>query len=316
MAGKGDFEGVMTTKAVDADRYSVTFDARFSNGEKLEGNGDAIVYTGYEWRANLRLGDVRYLQVLASDAAGTALTGRMFMADHEERGIDLDAMRDDGKPRLIAVVPTNLQRGRSATVTLVGVGLSGKPSFGDGVRVGKILARDADRVVVEAVASADAPIGKRAISVGKTTLADGLTIFDRVDRLEVSPAYAVGRVGGEGSQPEVQARFEAIAWSNGADGNPGTADDVEIGPVDATWSIAPWDEKAAEDQDLRYAGAMDKDSGIFTPAAAGPNPQRKYTTNNAGNLKVIASWNGGEKPVIGEGHLLVTVQRWNNPPIR
>jgi quinohemoprotein amine dehydrogenase len=168
------------------------------------------------------------------------------------------------------------------------------------------------------VAASDAPIGRRAVSVGKSTLSDGLTVFDRVDRLQVLPEYAVGRVGGaEGSQPEVQARFEAIGWSNGADGNANTPDDVEIGPVVATWSVAPWDEKAVEDQDLRFAGAMDKDSGIFTPAAAGPNPARKYTTNNAGNLKVIASWNADDKhAVTGEGRLLVTVQRWNNPPIR
>ena len=61
---------------------------------------------------------------------------------------------------------------------------------------------------------------------------------------------------------------------------------------------------------------MDKDSGVFTPGAAGPNPERKYQTNNAGNLKVIATLEQGGQTLQGDGHLIVTVQRWNNPPIR
>ena len=72
----------------------------------------------------------------------------------------------------------------------------------------------------------------------------------------------------------------------------------------------------AADEDVRFAGAMDKDTGVFTPAAAGPNPERKYQTNNAGKLKVIATVGEGAAAVSGEGQLLVTVQRWNNPPIR
>jgi quinohemoprotein amine dehydrogenase len=67
---------------------------------------------------------------------------------------------------------------------------------------------------------------------------------------------------------------------------------------------------------VRFAGQMDKDSGVFTPAAAGPNPERKYQTNNAGNLKVVATVDQGEQEIRGEGQLIVTVQRWNNPPIR
>ena len=32
-------------------------------------------------------------------------------------------------------------------------------------------------------------------------------------------------------------QFEAIGYQNGADGKPHTADDVELGPVDVTWSL-------------------------------------------------------------------------------
>ena len=66
----------------------------------------------------------------------------------------------------------------------------------------------------------------------------------------------------------------------------------------------------------RFAGQMDKDDGVFTPAGAGTNPGAKYQTNNAGNLKVIASVDRDGQTIQGDGHLIVTVQRWNNPPIR
>ncbi len=57
---------------------------------------------------------------------------------------------------------------------------------------------------------------------------------------------------------------------------------------------------------------MDPDTGIFMPGLAGPNPERKFTTNNAGELSVHARTAGKE----GEGMLIVTVQRYVDPPIR
>ncbi len=316
MPGKGDFNGIMTAEAGDADSYSVSLVGEFSGGEPLHVDGHSVVYTGFEWRGNLETDSEHYLQVLEASADGSALSGRMFPFDHPERGIDLQARRDDGTPRLLAVSPAQLKRGSTATLTLSGSALAGAPQLGAGLKVERIVSRDADRLVVEASAAADADVGARAIVVGKASLPAALTVFDAVDRVEVSPAYTVGRVGGsEGSQPEVQGRFEAIAWANGPDGAAGTADDLRIGPVKAQWSVAPWNEKAAEDGDLRFAGTMDKDTGIFTPASAGPNPERKQGTNNAGNLKVIATVGEGEAAVRGDGQLLVTVQRWVNPPL-
>jgi quinohemoprotein amine dehydrogenase len=114
----------------------------------------------------------------------------------------------------------------------------------------------------------------------------------------------------------VEAIFDAVAWSNGADGEPATADDLRIGRVPAQWSVAPRNEQAIADEDLRFAGQMGSDDGVFAPSLAGPNPDRRFQTNNAGNLKVIAGIDQDGQTIQGEGHLMVTVQRWNNPPIR
>ena len=108
------------------------------------------------------------------------------------------------------------------------------------------------------------------------------------------------------------ARFDAVGYWNGPDGQPGTEDDIRIGSVPASWSVAPFNEEAEHLKDTEYAGVMDETLGIFMPGVAGPNTERPFSTNNAGNLKVLAT--SGE--ATGEGQLIVTVQRWNDPPIR
>ncbi len=317
MPGRGAFSGTMVTAAKGDDHYSVAFNGQFEDGETLEGSGSAVVYTGYEWRASLKLGDTRYRQVLASTSDGGELTGRMFQREHSEWGLRMQAVRDTGQSSVLAVQPGHLRTGSEGSLRIVGTNLKGDVNLGPGLKVLETVSRDKDQVLVRFRAEATAAAGARAIKVGAVELADAITVFGKIDRLAVEPAYAVGRVGGnEGSQPAVQAIFEAIAWGAGDDGQAGTADDLRIGPVTAQWSVAPYTEQAVQDQDLRFAGQMEKDSGVFTPAAAGPNPERKYQTNNAGNLKVIATIEQDGKPMQGDGHLMVTVQRWNNPPIR
>lgn len=48
----------------------------------------------------------------------------------------------------------------------------------------------------------------------------------------------------------------------------------------------------------------------------GPNPERPRQTNNAGNLKVIATVTAGDKPLTAEAHLYATIQRFVDAPIR
>jgi quinohemoprotein amine dehydrogenase len=317
MPGKGDFEAVMSAVALEGDQFTLSLDGSFANGDSLSASGSALVYTGYEWRARIETSDgVAYKQVFAASEDGTTLNGRMYLADQEESGIDVLARKDDGVTELLSVQPAQLRRGETRELTLVGVALGGKTDFGPGVTVEEVISSNADRLVVRVSAAATATSGPRSVTVGADKLDNAFTVYERVDRLEVSPAYAVGRVGGDGgSQPIVRATYEALAWANGDDGQPGTADDIAIGPMAADWSVEPWDEKAAADNDVKFAGVMDKDAGVFTPGLAGPNPERKYQTNNAGNLRVVATLAEGAETLRGEGRLLVTVQRWNNPPI-
>jgi len=166
------------------------------------------------------------------------------------------------------------------------------------------------------MAASGASVGLRDISVGSAKAANGLAVYDKVESVRVEPGEAIARVGGGGGPlPPVPAQFEAVAYLNGPDGEAGTDDDQRIGVMPATWSVDNFNEVAAEMKDTEYAGKITA-GGLFEPAAAGLNPARPFSTNNAGDLAVKAVVDDEGRAVEGSGHLVVTVQRWNDPPIR
>ncbi|AYC32929.1 quinohemoprotein amine dehydrogenase subunit alpha [Pseudomonas cavernae] len=304
MLTKGDVRGVMTVSAEPGDTFKVSVKGQYADGTPFDGSGSAILYNGYEWRGNVKVGELNLRQVFS--VLNGEMHGRMFEAEHDERGLDFSAAKA-GTAKLLAVQPSYLKAGSEAELTLVGSGLTGKPAFGAGVEVLQVLEQTPERVRVKVKAAADASGGPRAVSLGDLKGVE-LAVYQTINEVKVVPEFSVARVGDNGgSTPKVQGRFEAEAWGKDASGKP-----YRIGYLPAKWSVEPFDERAAEDEDVKFAGTMQKD-GVFLPGDAGPNPARKMSTNNAGNLKVIAQLEeGGMK---GEGHLIVTVQRWNNPPI-
>ncbi len=84
------------------DEYAITLDFRYADGTKASGKGSAIIYTGYEWRGSLDLGNEKISQVLALSEDGQELSGRWFVTDSDVLGADLHAVRDGGAPRILA----------------------------------------------------------------------------------------------------------------------------------------------------------------------------------------------------------------------
>jgi quinohemoprotein amine dehydrogenase len=166
--------------------------------------------------------------------------------------------------------------------------------------------REEHDIRVQVKVAADAVPGLRVVATGG---ADGkMAIYRQIDHIDVIPAYAIARVGGGRIAP-VTAQFEAIAFTRLSGGEL-----LALGPIDADWSSIPFDAEAKRTEDEKFAGHFDR-RGLFLPAAAGPNPLREYSGNNVGNLTVLARAQVGGRTVEGHGHLVVTVQRWNTPPI-
>ncbi|MDN3523011.1 quinohemoprotein amine dehydrogenase subunit alpha [Halomonas ramblicola] len=307
--GEGDFYADVTITAAEGeDAYALSLDGAFTSGRPIDGEGQAIVYTGYEWRANLSLNGRDFKQVL--DLSDARPGGRIF-DDHDEAfGMMVEmARREVAEPGLMASLPASLKAGTRQRLVLLGHGLGeGDIDLGEGVMVREVVERSDNRLVLEVEAAADLTPRWLPVQVGEAGADTMLAGYRTVDRLEVSPELGVARVGSEATPP-VSGVFSAMGYLGEGE------DAIPLGRVPVTWSVAPWDEIAEGEEDVKYAGTLDAATGIFSPAGAGPNPLRRFDTNNAGNLRVTASV-VGQEDVQDDAHLIVTVQRWNNPPLR
>jgi len=132
-------------------------------------------------------------------------------------------------------------------------------------------------------------------------------VANGIDFIKVTPKAGLARVGGANFPKQFQ-QFEAVAYANGPDGKPDTKDDIELGPVDASWGIEEYT-ATYEDDDKDFVGTIDQSTGLFTPNLDGPNPKRKHGTNNYGDVWVVATYRGAkpDNPIRARAHLLVTV---------
>ncbi len=201
-------------------------------------------------------------------------------------------------------------------------------AFGDGVLVSKVQ-RDVHTIRARVKVAAGAAPGPRLVVAGGVGAGNAgagsagggadaaggggpetvkFAVYHQIDQVDVVPGYAIARVGG-GRVAPVSAQFEAMAFTRLAGGEL-----LPLGPVAADWTWAPFDAEAKRTEDDKFAGHFDR-RGRFLPGGAGPNTAREYSGDNVGNLAVVAKAQDGDRSVEGHGHLIVTVQRWNTPPI-
>jgi quinohemoprotein amine dehydrogenase len=191
--------------------------------------------------------------------------------------------------------------------------------FGPGVTVTNVTNTTSDSATVTVNVAANAVVGPRDVFLAGAR-AKGPAIYDSIDGIKVTPSWAMARVGGA-VFPKALAQFEARAFDNGPDNRADTADDVDLGVVRATWSL---EEFAAtyDDDDIKYVGQIDAKTGLFIPNVDGPNPQRRGSRNNIGDVYAVATYTPdaadakGAKPLRARAHLLVTVplyMRWEEP---
>lgn len=302
LPGAGQAYGRLTVSG-DASPFAVSGDLTLADGSTQAVSGQMNLYTGYEWRATLDIGGQSYRQVLALDGAG-GLSGRQFLTAQDSLGGHLSGVRADAGAHVLGTVPEAVA-GLSGTVQVVGAGLEGLTVEGaaaDG------LAANAAGASVTLSAEAQ---GRAVLSAGDSSV--GVALYTAPDRLTVEPEFTIARVGGgsDVGPAAVPALFSAVGWLNGPDGAAGTGDDIRIGSLSAEWTTTDANETAAMMQDAAYAGTLDR-SGLFMPAVAGPNAERPFSTNNAGDLTITAKAGGLE----ASGRLIVTVQRFIDPPLR
>ncbi len=324
--GKGDVYGeVVITADPDADdRFTTETTFTYAHsGESTTRTGSALIYTGYQWRGRSFAGsgagdDEGMREVMMVERGWQEISGRWFTGGYDELGLDVTLHRVASGPVVTGVYPRAIRTSESGRdVRIYGANFprdidAASIDFGPGVEVTRVVQAMDDVVTVQVSVSADATIGMRDLFVAGVSRRDAVVVYDEVSRISVTPRAGMARIGGANFPKQFQ-QFEAVAYHDGADGESDTEDDLNLGTVDVEWSLEEY-AVTYDDDDLQFVGSLD-DTGLFTPAVDGPNPNRSKSRNNIGDVWVVATYvpRAGAKSLGARAHLLVTVplyMRW------
>jgi len=285
------------------------------DGSTIQRSGRSAVYGGYAWRGRSKGGDTpgtapddpsieaREVMWIAPDQL--TAEGRWFWGQYQEFGFDVKLQRTTSDPTLVTVDRSSLKAGSEANrVRVIGINLPAEPKssdldFGPGVNVSGIVSHSSNEVIMEIDVASGAPLGKHDVTFRGSPLPGGIAIYDRVDYVKVTPESALATFG-DPAHPRGYEQFEATGYQRGADGKLHTDDDVELGPVEVTWSLEVF--YAAEGSSSDYVGRMSA-TGLFVPASASPN-------TNVDTWVVATAKNEKDKdgkPLVGKAYLVVTV---------
>ena len=171
---------------------------------------------------------------------------------------------------------------------------------------------------VEVDVAKGAGIGPRDVGVAGMYREGAAVVYDKIDAIKVRPQAGMARVGGI-QFPKEYAQFEAVAYSNGADGKPRHQGRSQFWDRSmwVFWSIEEYT-ATFDDEDKQYVGTID-DNGLFTPNVDGPNLKRRNHADTYGDVWVIATYKLPDGKVLrARAHLLVTVPlyiRFDQPEV-
>jgi quinohemoprotein amine dehydrogenase len=324
--GKGNYYGELAIEpGASQDEFITNLKLESAkDGSTVVRSGQGLVYAGYSWRGrskgsatgSLAVDDLKQeaREVLWFSPDESQAEGRWFWGNYQEFGADVRLRRASADPTLLGPDRSALKVGSQTNrIRVIGDNLpaqvvSSDLDLGSGVQVRRIVSHNASEIVAEVDVAADAVPGKRDITVGRSVLPSAIAVYDRIDYIQVVPESAIARLGSD-VHPKGYQQFEAVGYQRGADGKPHTADDVELGPVDVNWSVEEFYSVYGDD-DKDFVGTLGP-TGLFTPALDGPNPKRKFSRNNYGDIWVVATARNERdtsgKPLVGKSYLVVTV---------
>lgn len=336
--GKGRYYGEMVVEPSGnaGDEFSTRVTLKsVKDGSTITRAGHSLVYTGYAWRGHSEgtksassapddlSREMREVMSVSPDQSGAQ--GRWFWGEYQEFGMDVKMERASSEPALLGIDRVALKTGsNNVRVRLIGDNLPDQLAasdfdFGSGVTLQKVVSHSPTEIVAEVSVAADALSGRRDVAFRRSVLPRAIAVYDRVDYIKVSPDSALARLG-SARHPKGFQQFEAIGYQRGADGKLHTADDVELGPVDVTWSVEEFYSSYGDD-DKKFVGTLSP-TGLFTPSSDGPDPKREFSRNNYGDVWIVATAKDEKdkegRLLIGKSYLVVTVptyMHWDQPEV-
>lgn len=331
--GKGQFVGEISVEPGAAPNEWVTRTTmkNLESGETLTRAGKGVLYTGYSWRGKSDSKDAadaksaREVMLVSRDQ--NQMEGRWFWGAYDEFGYDVKLVRAEDRPTILTTSTQALRMGKATKFQIFGdqftVDLTPQDiDLGAGVTVKRIVSQSRTVLEIEVDVAGKTPVGMRDLAVKRVVVPSAIAVYDTIDYLKVASDTSIARLGGLGF-PKGYAQFVAIAYNRGLDGKPNTADDIKIGPVKTDWAMEEFYAIYGDD-DVDFVGKLDK-NGYFTPNVEGPNPKRKFSRNNYGDVWAVATYRGDDaavqkdgKPLTAKCYLIVTVplyMKWDQPEL-
>lgn len=329
--GKGSFVGEVSIEPGATPNEWVTRSTmtNLETGQTVTREGKSVLYTGYSWRGRSGARDNAVREVMLVSRDQNQIEGRWFWGAYDEFGFDVKLIRAEDRPVILTTSVKALRAGATSTFKVMGdqfpAGLTAQDiDLGAGVMVKRVVSQSRSQIELEVEVAAKSALGPRDLAIKRTVAAGALAVYDTVDYIKTSTDTAIARLGGGSSAfTKGYMQFEAIGYNRGLDGKPNTADDINLGPVKAEWSMEEFFAVLGDD-DVNFVGTLDA-KGYFTPALEGPNPKRKFSRNNYGDVWAVATYKGADaapqkdgKPLTAKCYLVVTVpqyMRWDQPEV-
>ena len=194
--GKGPAYGRMVVKptAPGSDEFTTDITLIYARtGERVTRTGQAIVYTGFQWRgrsSEAGKDDSALREVMFVDRDWRTIDGRWFTGGYDEVGLDVKLERVGGEMRVLGTDRTALRAGATAQpLKIYGANLpaSLRPAdidLGSGIIVTGVANATADEATITVDVTPAAAPGARDLFVAGASRAKALAVFDSVDALQ------------------------------------------------------------------------------------------------------------------------------------
>ena len=318
--GVGYYTGSVTFEAdtnKGDDEYRITRRVQYENGAALVQVGSATLYSEYHLRYALAPTGLtgRVEGVFDLDADSMGFSGKWWAVVQDANAFGSEKFfKSDASARVFALFPAALPSGldQDQSLTLAGVNLPDKLTPGDikistaHVTVKAVSKTDTGALRCQVQIGKEAATGKAEINIQGVAVDHGLVIFDKLDTIQIRPAIGRARVSCGAAYPPQGVQFVARGIHNGPDGKPGTADDLVLEPVEATWHLE--EEKTREgDDDMQYLAAPIA-NGLYTPVTTyGPINTRHQNREGVGLVGVVAEAKVNGGTLTDRARLVVTV---------
>jgi|SaaInl8_200m_RNA_FD_contig_111_164643_length_5733_multi_3_in_0_out_0_4 quinohemoprotein amine dehydrogenase len=301
------------------DEYYVDVTVVYENGTLLKMSGKATLFSEYHLRYALAPTHFtgRIEGVFDLNAAEKGFAGKWWtvVQDSNAYGDERFYRIPKKTTKILGHYPGALKADSrmDQEITLVGVNLPKKITtrdinFSDSNIKIKSVKRVCDsRILCRVSLTSSIATGKRTIKVKmkETSYNAKLTVFKRIDGIEIFPAIGRARVSCGAAYPPHGVQFVARGINFGPDKKANTKDDLILEPVDAKWWLEE-EETRENDDDLKYLKAPIT-NGLYTPVTTyGPIEERFQRREGVGLIAVHASCFDDGRKLSAKARLAVT----------